>query len=113
MKAALYFVGCCFLIWAAVIYWVVSMMLGAVDDMKLIISKAPVVIEKAETVVTDIKQATAEFGAQVDRAKAALPELVVPDASTVKKIGAAGIDAVKTFTFGAEKPKAADAPSEP
>lgn len=113
MKAALYFLGCCFLVWATVIYWVVSLMLGAVDDMKLIISKAPVVIEKAETVVTDIKEATAEFGAQVDRAKAALPDIAVPDASTVKKLGTAGIDAVKSFTLGGDKPAASEAPSEP
>jgi hypothetical protein len=113
VKAALYFVGCCFLIWAAVIYWVVSLMLGAVDDMKVIISKAPVVIEKAEKVVTDIKAATVEFGVQVDRAKAALPEIAVPDASTVKKIGAASLEAVKSFTFGGDKPRPAKAPPEP
>lgn len=113
MKAALYFLGVCFLVWAAVIYWVVSLMLGAVDDMKLIISKAPVVIEKAEVVVTDIKAATAEFGAQVDRAKAALPEVNVPDVTSVKKYGAAGLDAVKSFTLGHEKPAATDAPTAP
>lgn len=110
MKAALYFLGVCFLVWAAVIYWVVSLMLGAVDDMKLIISKAPVVIERAEGVVTEIKTATAEFGAQVDRAKAALPQVAVPD--TVKKYGAAGIDAVKSFTFGHENPAVTEAPAE-
>jgi hypothetical protein len=86
-------------------------MLGAVDDMKLIISKAPVVIEKAEGVVTDIKEATAQFGAQVDRAKASLPQIAVPD--TVKKYGTGGIDAVKSFTLGHEKPAATEAPTAP
>ncbi|MBY3433019.1 hypothetical protein HFN89_02345 [Rhizobium laguerreae] len=113
MKAALYFLGLCFLVWAAVIYWVVSLMLGAVDDMKLIIAKAPVVIEKAQAVVTDIKTATAEFGAQIDRAKASLPEIVVPNASIVKKYGAAGIDAVKSLARGHEQSASAQQPSAP
>jgi hypothetical protein len=111
MKAALYFLGVCFLVWAAVIYWVVSLMLGAVDDMKLIIAKAPVVIEKAEGVVTDIKEATVQFGAQVDRAKASLPRIAVPD--TVKKYGAAGIGAVKSFALGHEKPSETEESTAP
>ncbi|MBY3150838.1 hypothetical protein HFO56_00145 [Rhizobium laguerreae] len=113
MKAALYFLGLCFLVWAAVIYWVVGLMLGAVDDMKLIIAKAPVVIEKAEALITDIKTATTEFGAQIDRAKVSLPEITVPNASIVKKYGAAGIDAVKSLALDHEKPTPAEGPTAP
>ena len=97
MKAALYFLGCCFLVWAAVIWCVVTLFLGAVDDVKLVVAKAPVVIEKAESVVVEIKTATAELRAQVDRALAAVPKVHVPGTEGVRKIGSAGYGAIKSF----------------
>lgn len=104
MKYALYFLGGCFLAWAAAIVWTVSLFLGAVEDVKMVIQQAPAVIEKSEKVVEDVKTATKQFGEQIDRAKAAIPEVTVPDVDTMKKlgtgVGAAGVKAIKTFSLG-------------
>lgn len=98
MKAALYFVGASFLIWAAVIWWAVTLILGAVGDINAVVAKAPLVLERAETVVADIKDATDGLASQLERARAALPEALLPQAETARKLAETGIDAVRAFS---------------
>jgi hypothetical protein len=91
MKTAFYFLGFCFLVW-------VSLLLGAVDDMKLVVAKAPVVFEEGRKIVgegrrfvadgqkfvDEMKAATEAFSAQVDRARAAVPAVSVPSMPDMK-----------------------------
>lgn len=75
MKYALYFVGSCFLVWAAVIAWAVNVFVGTIADAKFIIDKAPVVIEKTQDTIESVKQAAVQISDQTEKLKATLPSL--------------------------------------